>query len=226
MGHDWRPGKAVSPCLVKVLFFLLDDKIANAEDADDVSQPLGDCKGFVICLLLYIFSKGLFLSDLKGIQDEYTAGCSHNPSYSTLALFGQVKVEQHHYQHLMYSMDVTSSGIQVRKVILDLVLDLILIRQHQGHLNGPTICDKEGIQWTAASVNKIMHKLFCSLYDQDPPLFPSHIGLHGDILMKYHVYHVSNEVNEKHFFMLKSISTVFVVHVLYFRNLTLRGNLS
>jgi hypothetical protein len=36
--------------------------------------------------------------------------------------------------------------------------------------------------------NEILHELLCSLYNQDPGLFPSHIGSHGDILSKYHVY--------------------------------------
>jgi hypothetical protein len=38
MGQDWRPDEAVSLYLIKGLFRLLDDKIANAEDADVVSH--------------------------------------------------------------------------------------------------------------------------------------------------------------------------------------------
>lgn len=184
MGQDWRPDEAVSPRLIKGLFRLLDDKIANADTSDDVGHWVTARALFVF---LYVFSlrgnEGL-LSDLKGIREEYTAGRSHDPSYSTLALLGQVKGEQHRRQHLMYSADVTSSGIQVRKAISD----LILVREHEGRFKGPAICDKEGIQWTTARANEILHELFCLLYNQDPTLFPSHIGSHADILAKYHVY--------------------------------------
>jgi hypothetical protein len=84
----------------------------------------------------------------------------------------------------MYSVDETSSGILVRKT----VSGLILVREHQGWFNGPAICDKDGVQWTTALANKILHKLLSNLFDQDPSLFPSHIGLHGNIIGKYHVY--------------------------------------
>jgi hypothetical protein len=136
---------------------------------------------------LYEFSlrgnEGL-LADLKGIRDEFVTGRSHDPSYSTLALLGQIKGEHHRRQHLMHSVDETSSGISVRKT----VLDLILVREHQGRFNGPAICDKDGVQWTTAFANKILHELLSNLFDRDPSLFPSHIGTHANIIAKYHVY--------------------------------------
>jgi hypothetical protein len=95
--------------------------------------------------ILYVFSlRGnegpSLLADLKGIRDEYSAGHSNDPSYSTLALLGQVKGEQHRCEHLMCSVDETSSGIQVRKALLD----LIIVREHEGRFSGPAICDTEG----------------------------------------------------------------------------------
>jgi hypothetical protein len=128
MGQDWRPDEAVSPRLVKALLRLLDDRIALAGDADVASHWVTAKALFVF---LYVFSlrgnEGL-LTDLQGIRDEYEAGRSHDPCYSTLALLGQVKGEQHRRQHLMYSVDVTSSGIDVWKTMSD----LIIVREHQG----------------------------------------------------------------------------------------------
>jgi hypothetical protein len=118
------------------------------------------------------------LSDLKGLRDEYDAGRSHDPPYSTQALLGQFKGEQHRRQHLMYSVDVTSSGIEVRKAISD----LILMRQHQNLTCGPVICDKEDSQWTTVMANEILHELLCRLFNQDSSMFPSLIGSHEDIL--------------------------------------------
>ena len=185
MGQDWRPDEAVSPRLVKALMRLLEDKVAGARDDEESGHWVTARALFVI---LYVFSlrgnEGL-LTDLKGIRDEYTAGRSHDPSYSTLALLGQVKGEQHRRQHLMFSVDETSSGIQVRKAFSD----LILVREHQGRYAGPAICDKDGFQWTTVLANEILHELLCLLFDRDHSLFLSHIGSHGEILAKYHVYH-------------------------------------
>jgi hypothetical protein len=128
MGQDWRPDEAMSPKLIKALMRLLDDKVAQASDGDEASHWV-TAKAFFT--FLYIFSlrgnEGL-LADLKGIRDKFTTGCSHDPSYSTLALLGQIKGEHHRRQHLMYSVDETSSGILVRKT----VSGLILVREHQG----------------------------------------------------------------------------------------------
>ena len=161
-----------------------EDKVAGAKDDEESSHWVTARALFVI---LYVFSfrgnEGL-LTNLKGIRDEYTAGRSHDPSYSTLALLGQDKGEQHRHQHLMFSVDKTSSGIQVHKAFSD----LILIREHEGHFSGPAICDKDGVQWTTALANEILHELLCILFDQDPSLFSSHIGSHGVILAKFHVY--------------------------------------
>jgi hypothetical protein len=99
-------------------------------------------------------------------------------------LLGQFKGEQHRRQHLMYSVDETGSGIQVRKIISD----LIILRHSEGRLDGPAICDPEGRQWTTAQANEILHELLCSLFDQDPALFPSHVTSHADIKAKYHLF--------------------------------------
>jgi hypothetical protein len=184
MGQDWRPDEAVSPRLVKALYRLLDDKIASATNADDAALWVTTKALFVF---LYVFSlrgnEGL-LSDLKGIRDEYEAGRDHDPPYSTMALLGQVKGEHHRRQHLMYAVDKTSSGIDIRKAISD----LIIVREDQGLTDGPAICDKDGVQWTTARANEMLHDLLGMLLQQDPSLFPSHIRSHDAIVAKYHVY--------------------------------------
>jgi hypothetical protein len=184
MGQDWRPDEAVSPRLIKALFRSLDEKIANATTASSLSQWT-TARGLVA--FLYVFSlrgsEGL-LADLKGLREEYDAGRSHDPPYSTLALLGQFKGEQHCRQHLMYSVDETGSGIQVRKIISD----LIVLRHAEGRVDGPAICDPDGRQWTTAQANEILHELLCSIFDQDPVSFPSHVGSHVDIKSKYHLF--------------------------------------
>jgi hypothetical protein len=159
MGQDWRPDEAVSPRLVKALMRMLDDKIAQGNNSRDVSHWVTARTLFTI---LYVFSlrgnEGLLADTIKGICDEYTAGRSNDPSYSALALLGQVKGEQHRRQHLMYSVDETSSGIQVRKAFAD----LILVREHKCRFSGPAICDTEGIQWTTAVANEFCMSSFLS----------------------------------------------------------------
>jgi hypothetical protein len=84
----------------------------------------------------------------------------------------------------MYSVDRTGSGIEIRKYISD----LIVLRHSEGCVDGPAICDPEGCQWTTAQANEILHELLCSLFDQQPSLFPSHVISHADILSNYHLF--------------------------------------
>jgi hypothetical protein len=184
MGQDWRPDEAISPRLIQSLFRLLDERIAEATDSIQLSRWVTARALFVF---LYVFSlrgnEGL-LADLKGLRDEYEAGRNHDPPYSTLALLGQFKGEQHRRQHLMYSVDVTGSGIEVRKYLSD----LIVLRYSEGRTDGPAICDPEGRQWTTAQANEILHELLCTLLDRDSNLFPSHVSSHADIMAKYHLF--------------------------------------
>jgi hypothetical protein len=62
--------------------------------------------------------------------------------------------------------------------------------QHQNLTSGPAICDTEGSQWTTVMANEILHELLYHLFNQAPSMFPSHIGSHRDILLKYHIYHL------------------------------------
>jgi hypothetical protein len=41
-----------------------------------------------------------------------------------------------------------------------------------------------------------LHELLCTLFDQDASLFPSHIGSHGVILAKFHVYRLFRRASD------------------------------
>jgi hypothetical protein len=184
MGQDWRPDEAMSPRLIAALMRCLDERIGEAQTPEQLSRWV---TARALFTFLYVFSlrgnEGL-LADLKGLREEYEAGRTHDPPYSTLALLGQFKGEQHRRQHLMYSVDTTGSGIQVRKSISD----LIALRCAEGRVDGPAICDSEGVQWTTAQANEILHELLCSLFDREPTVFPSHISSHSEVLSKYHLF--------------------------------------
>jgi hypothetical protein len=152
----------------------LDERSANATAQLELSRWITSRALFPF---LYLFSlrgnEGLF-ADLKGLREEYDAGWTHEPQYSTPALLGQFKGEQHHRQQLMYARDVTGSGIEVRKYISD----LIVLWYAEGRMDGLAVCDPVGQQWTTAQANEILHELLCSMFDQEPSLFSSHVTSH------------------------------------------------
>jgi hypothetical protein len=62
-----------------------------------------------------------------------------------------------------------------------------VLRHSEGRVDGPAICDPEGRQWTTTQANETLHELMCSMFDQQPSLFPSHVSSHADIMSKYHL---------------------------------------
>ena len=140
MGQDWRPDEAMSPRLIVALLRLLEENILACLTPEDLSRWVTARSLFAF---LYVFSlrgnEGL-LADLKGLREEYESGRSHDPPYSTLALLSQFKGEQHRRQHLMFLVDVTGSGIRIRKFLSD----LITLRHSEGRVDGPAICDPRG----------------------------------------------------------------------------------
>jgi hypothetical protein len=184
MGQDWRPDKALSPRLIQALFRLLDEKRAGTRDPIVLSRWVTARALFAFLYVSSLQGNEGLLADLKGLREEYESGRSHDPEFSTLALLGQFKGEQHRKQHLMYTVDKTGSAIEIRKYISD----LIVLRHSEGCTDGPAICDPEGRQWTTAQANETLHELLCLLFDHQPSLFPSHVSSHANITAKFHLF--------------------------------------
>lgn len=94
MGQDWRPDEAVSPKLMKALLRLVKDKIPDAEELDTAAHCVTARALFVSLYVFFLKGNEGLLSDLKGLRDEFDAGRSQNPPYSTQALLGHFKVDR------------------------------------------------------------------------------------------------------------------------------------
>eukprot|EP00978_Attheya_sp_CCMP212_P047630 scaffold422659_cov59-Attheya_sp.AAC.2 len=86
-------------------------------------------------------SEGLLLN-LAGLKRHL--GDIHD-KYVTIALLGKIKGEHHDLAHLLPCVPVTSSGIQVRNAITD----LIDLKEKAGFVDGPAISDISGKAFTS-----------------------------------------------------------------------------
>ena len=119
--------------------------------------------------------------DVEGILEF---GIS-SPDYVIIPLLGQVKGEDHTRQHLIHCVNVTDSGIHVRKWLSRLIsLQGILKRS-----SGPAFINpSSGSQSTTSSMNDLFIDLLTELFEDHRDLFGIDIRSSADLFDKYHVY--------------------------------------
>ena len=116
----------------------------------------------------------IFLLNLGGLN-KYN---SSKRSEVVLSLLGKVKGESNTRMHFMYSVPMTSSGINVRKWIELLMLAQRKAKRH----DGPASTYYFGAPLKYSEVNDMMIKILCELWDELPDLFPAYVTSHGVIL--------------------------------------------
>jgi hypothetical protein len=82
-----------------------------------------DHRESLLCVIVCVFAQGPegLLLDMSGLLGSINEGLKHTTPYVTAALLGKVKGETHRRHHEMHSVGVTSSGLEVRKVLGDLM---------------------------------------------------------------------------------------------------------
>ena len=99
-------------------------------------------------------------------------------------LLGRFKGEHHVKQHLMISVAVTGSGIQVRRWIeLSLAAHKIA-----GRSEGPLFVNGAGEQSTTADMNEMFLELLCEIYEENPKLFGLDVTCVGVLSEKFIVF--------------------------------------
>jgi hypothetical protein len=99
-------------------------------------------------------------------------------------LLGRFKGEHHSKQHLMISVAVTGSGIQIRRWIeLSLAVHRIA-----GRKEGPLFANNFGEQLTTAEMNEVFLELLSEIYEENPKLFGLDVTGIGDLSEKFNVF--------------------------------------
>ena len=181
MGQDWRPDRAISVDLMLLLMEKVDMKISTA--ADDEAKALWVSAGtyFLLCYVISLRGPEGLLLDLEGLRQHFQT--NHN-FYTTIALLGTVKGEHHERQHLLHSVNETSSGLKVNMW----VRRLIVVRFREGRTKGPAICDKEGKVLTAFTLNGLFHEALTEIHSSNPDMFLTDIRTAEDVEANYNVF--------------------------------------
>jgi hypothetical protein len=168
MGQDWRPNKAIP---VELLLLALD--LANLKCLESVSL-LEKNRWIVfhayvtVCYVISLRGCEGFLLDLSGLHWRFAAGGN---KYVVIELLGKIKGESGDRAHLLSTVAVTSSGIDVR-LSLKRLMDF---KRAQGFIDGPAISDLRGNILSHRSLNEGVLELLEELFETHQELFPASI---------------------------------------------------
>ena len=102
-----------------------------------------------------------------------------------IPLLGQVKGEDHTRQHLLHCVNVTNSGIQVRKWVKRLKSALSILRRN----SGPAFVNSVSLkQLTNSELNDVFHVLLSEIFEDDRDLFAVDVQTTSDLFDKYNVF--------------------------------------
>jgi hypothetical protein len=112
--------------------------------------------------------EGLLLH-LGGLRQKWNAG---GDEYVVIALLGKIKGETGDWAHLLPSVHVTSSGINVH----DSLKRLLDFKRSIGQISGPAVSNTHGKIFTTRSLNDAFLEILEDLFENARELFLPSIG--------------------------------------------------
>jgi hypothetical protein len=110
-------------------------------------------------------SEGLLL-DLSGLKQKWGVG---GDEYVTIALLGKINGENDNCAHLLPSVPVTLSGVDVAGSLKR----LISLKEHSGLVSGPAISNLSGGIYEPSDMNNALLEVLEDLFDNHEELFPA-----------------------------------------------------
>ena len=179
MGQDWRPDQAISVDLEIALLEYVEIKLQTLEDPTELALWSLAGAYFAFSFVLSLRGNEGLLVDLKAMIEHDT----QHQNYVVVPLLGKVKGEHHVRQHLLPSVHVTDSGVQMglwhRRV---LETHLIL-----GRSSGPAFINRLGVQSSSSDMNELFHEALLDLFEEHRDLFPPNIRDPDEVTDRYDV---------------------------------------
>jgi hypothetical protein len=185
MGQDWRPNLALTVELITRLFRQTKDRYINTLGSNQQDKMDWLVFGFYIVVTYTLSLRGPegLLVDFGGLRKHNT----HNSAdqHVIIALKGKVKGEQNEKYHLLPCCNLTSSGINVR----DWMWELIALKQIHHQVSGPAISRIDGTIMTTSFLDVKLAIILEEIFDCQPELFPTTLRTNKDELGNaYQVY--------------------------------------
>ena len=164
--------------------------IAVETSTEKLANIITFCAYFVTCYVLSLRGpEGLLVSlgpliEQEGLESIIQQGSSLGKALLIVPLLGKVKGESYRREHVLPCVEVTASGINVRRW-LDLLIE---VRSLTNQRSGPAFTKFDGELFCTAELNEIFHDLLGMVFLEDPTLFDADIKTRADIEKWFSVF--------------------------------------
>ena len=181
MGQIWLPNRALSNNLRDEFFHQFQMRVDGEVDLESKHRWIV-FQSYVICgYVVSLQGPEGFLLDLDGLNRNWV---EEGSDYVVIALLGKVKGESHDRAHLLPSVLVTDSGLDVRGALKSL-------REVKASLeinDGPAISSMDGNMWRPRDIDDMIHEILVDIFHSKRFLFPANITDPGLVQKHYQCY--------------------------------------
>ena len=178
MGQVWLPNRAFSNELRDAFFEKVEEKIGNAREDED-QHHRWMVFGFYAMAVYILSLRGPegFLLDLDGMNRQWDG---IRNEYVVFALLGKVKGESHDRAHLLPSVVVTKSGLNVKNMLER----FLAFKRQAGFEDGPAIANAQGKMYRTKDIDDMLHEVLIELLEEQRDLFP--VDIQSEELVRKH----------------------------------------
>ena len=181
MGQIWLPNRAMSDDLREEFFKQVQRRIEAQTNVEERHRWIV-FQAYAVCVYtVSLRGPEGFLLDLDGLNRHWT---EVPRNYVVISLLGRVKGESQDRTHLLPSVHVTDSGINVHAA-LRMLLD---VKGELGFTDGPAISSMAGKIWRARDVDDMIHEILLDIFHSKRFLFPTDIVNPDDVTKHYQCY--------------------------------------
>ena len=178
LGSTWKPNKAMSHELLKEFLYKIEQRIDSAEHDNERHDWIVFAAYVTISYVISLRGNEGTMLELRGLRRHWK---DDKTKHFIIVLFGKLKGEDSHRDHLIPCINTTNSRIRVKHV----VQRLIEVKETLGFFDGPAISDSKGFVYTTKQLDTKVHEILLEIFEEDKNLFPPSISSSEDILDSY-----------------------------------------
>jgi hypothetical protein len=181
MGQEWRPNKGMSSELYLKVLEDTELRIMGAASVRELNRWVVFHVYAVVCYVLSLRGREGLLLDLEGLHRHWGAG---DGTYVVVTLQGTIKAETNDRDHLLPSVPVTSSGVEVKASLER----LMALKRQKGFVDGPAISDDTGRVYLTKDMTDSLLEILEDLFESDRGLFPPDITSKEILRSRYQAF--------------------------------------
>ena len=180
MGNIWKPNRGLSHRLLMLIIHKVEQRIIEADVSEEEHRWIVFISYNVLTYVVALRGHEGLMIELRGLRNQLEVG---RQDHCMIVLFGKLKRKEQYREHQIPYVNVTKSGINVKRTIQRLVQT----KEALGFTSGPTISDTRGYLLPSREIDTLFHDLLTELFEMDGNLFSPTTSSIEEVIESYQV---------------------------------------